>query len=145
MTDANKIFLFDSALPESLGMQDFLKSMGPSEGGIRGQNIGNGYISYGFLKALLGRPVKLDHISNALEANLSDRLVEEINAKCSHLVWTMKDDIREDFSNLPVERITRFLERILGFFVYGHCVADLHVAYGSLKDLRTARSGCCRT
>ncbi|HEY6772902.1 MAG TPA: polysaccharide pyruvyl transferase family protein, partial [Oxalicibacterium sp.] len=112
MTDASRIFLFNSALPESLGMQDFLKSMGPSQSGIRGQNIGNGYISYGFLKALFGRPVKVDHISNALETNLSDQLVEEINAKYSHLVWTMKDAIREDFSNLPVERITRFLEKI---------------------------------
>lgn len=112
MTDASKIFLFNSALPESLGVQDFLKSMGPSQSGIRGQNIGNGYISYGFLKALFGRPVKVDHISNALEANLSDQLIEEINAKYSHLVWTMKDAIREDFSNLPVQRITRFLEKI---------------------------------
>ncbi|MBB5863071.1 polysaccharide pyruvyl transferase family protein [Xanthomonas sp. 3058] len=112
MTDASKIFLFNSALPESLAMSDFLKGMGPSQDNIRGQNIGNGYIAYGLLKALFGRPVKLDHISNALEAKLSEQLAEEINGKYSHLVWTMKDDIREDFSGLPVERITHFLEKI---------------------------------
>ncbi|MEQ7892453.1 polysaccharide pyruvyl transferase family protein [Xanthomonas arboricola] len=112
MTDPSKIFLFNSALPESLEMSDFLKGMGPSQDNVRGQNIGNGYIAYGFLKALFGCPVKVDHISNALEAKLSDQLAEEINQKYSHLVWTMKDDIREDFSGLPVERITHFLEKI---------------------------------
>lgn len=112
MTDPSKIFLFNSALPESLEMSDFLKGMGPSQDNVRGQNIGNGYIAYGFLKALFGRPVKVDHISNALEAKLSDQLAEEINQKYSHLVWTMKDDIREDFSGLPIERITHFLEKI---------------------------------
>ncbi|MBV6790433.1 polysaccharide pyruvyl transferase family protein [Xanthomonas euvesicatoria] len=112
MTDPSKIFLFNSALSESLEMSDFLKGMGPSQDNVRGQNIGNGYIAYGFLKALFGCPVKVDHISNALEAKLSDQLAEEINQKYSHLVWTMKDDIREDFSGLPVERITHFLEKI---------------------------------
>ncbi|MBB3805117.1 hypothetical protein FHR53_003736 [Xanthomonas arboricola] len=112
MTDASKIFIFNSALPESLGMSDFLKAMGPSQDSVRGQNIGNGYIAYGFLKAMFGRPVKLDHVPNALEATLSDQLAEEINEKYSHLVWTMKDDIREDFSGLPIDRITRFLEQI---------------------------------
>ncbi|MGV7165259.1 polysaccharide pyruvyl transferase family protein [Xanthomonas citri] len=112
MTDASKMFLFNSALPESLEISDFLKGMGPSQANIRGQNIGNGYIAYGFLKALFGRPVKLDHISNAFEATLSDQISEEINEKYSHLVWTMKDDIREDFSDLPIDRITHFLEKI---------------------------------
>lgn len=112
MTDASKIFLFNSALPESLGMQDFLKSMGPSQGGIRGQNIGNGYISYGFLKALFGRPVKVDHIANALAHDFTDQLAEEINSKYSHFIFTMKDDIREDFKALPSNRVSQFLEKI---------------------------------
>ncbi len=64
------------------------------------------------MKALFGRPVKLDHISNAFEATLSDQISEEINEQYSHLVWTMKDDIREDFSDLPIDRITHFLEKI---------------------------------
>ncbi|RXR02654.1 polysaccharide pyruvyl transferase family protein [Pseudoxanthomonas composti] len=112
MTDASRMFLFNSALPESPGVQEFLKSMGPSQGGIRGQNIGNGYISYAFLKAMFGRPLKVGHIANALEHELTDALAEEINATYSHFVFMMKDDIREDFRALPTDRVSGFLEKI---------------------------------
>lgn len=86
--------------------------MEPSLSKVRVRNIGDGYISYAFLKALFGRPLRVDHIPDALENDLSDQLAEEINSNYSHLVYSLRDAIREDFSVLPFDRSVRFLEKI---------------------------------
>lgn len=112
MTHPNQIFIFNSSLPDGPGVDDLLRSMGTSSGKIRGQNIGNTYISYGLLKALFGRPVKVAHISNAWEHALPVQLADEINEKYSHFVFILQDFIRESFADLPYDRLTQFLQKI---------------------------------
>lgn len=112
MPNAHKVFLFNSGLPESKSVPDLLLSMGPRLNKIRGQNIGNGYISYGFLNAVFGRPSKIDHLSNAWDHELPDQLADEINEGYSHLLFVMQDFIRASFHVLPFDRLTRFLEKI---------------------------------
>lgn len=112
MTHPKELFFFNSSLPDGPKVEDLLRSMGGSFGNIRGQNIGNTYITYGFLKALFGCPAKVAHVSNAWSHDLSDSLVAEINEKYSHFIFILQDYIREDFIGLPYERITNFLEKV---------------------------------
>lgn len=112
MTDSNQLFFFNSSLPDGTTAEDLLRSMGGSFGNIRGQNIGNTYISYGLLKTLFGHPVKVAHITNMWAQDLSDSLADEINEKYSHFVYILQDFIRESFIGLPNERLTHFLEKI---------------------------------
>jgi len=112
MTQPKDLFFFKSSLPDGSKAEDLLRSMGGSFANIRGQNIGNTYISYGLLKVLFGRPAKVDHISNAWAHDLSDSLADEINEKYSYFIFILQDYIREDFMGLPHERITSFLEKI---------------------------------
>lgn len=112
MAQPEDLFFFNSSLPDGTTPQDLLRSMGGSFENIRGQNIGNTYISYGLLKLLFGRPAQVAHVSNAWVHDLSDRLADEINEKYSHFIFILQDYIREDFMALPHERITIFLEKI---------------------------------
>ncbi len=112
MNDPNQLFFFNSSLPDGTSAEDLLRSMGGSFGNIRGQNIGNTYISYGLLKALFGRPIEVDHITNMWAQDLQDSLADEINEKYSHFVFILQDYIRESFNDLPYERLTHFLEKI---------------------------------
>ncbi len=106
------LFFFNSSLPDGKTPEDLLRSMGGSFGNIRGQNIGNTYISYGLLKLLFGRPAQVAHVSNAWAHDLSASLADEINEKYSYFIFILQDYIREDFMGLPHERITSFLEKI---------------------------------
>ncbi|MFY7854266.1 MAG: polysaccharide pyruvyl transferase family protein [Brevundimonas sp.] len=112
MTRPEQIFLFNSSLPSGPGVESFLSSMGPATDSIRGRNIGNSYISYGFLTALFGKPVHVDHVSAGWDTELSDQLAGEINERYSHLVFVLQDAIRADFAHLPFERFADFLEKI---------------------------------
>jgi hypothetical protein len=108
-----KIFLFNSSLPEHYNDMDrIVQALGPSIKHIRGRNIGNGYISYAFLKVLYGGPIKVPHLPNAWENPLPQSLADQINQTCSHFIFVMQDFIREDLSALPFERINQFLEKI---------------------------------
>jgi len=111
--DPKKIFLFNSCLPTSgATTEDSLNQLGPSLNNFRGRNIGNGYISYSILKILFGKAVKVSHIPNAWEHNLTPELANNINKNFSHLIFVMQDFIREHFAVLPFDKITNFLEMI---------------------------------
>ena len=112
MKQAIKIFLFNSSLPEGKKPQDVLHYMGNSNPKFRGQNIGNTYISYGFIKFIFGSPVEVDHLSNAWDSPLTDELAEKINSEYSHFVFILQDYIREDFDSLNNERFIKFLDKI---------------------------------
>lgn len=112
MTRPEQIFLFNSSLPSGSDVESFLSSMGPADERIRGRNIGNSYISYGFLQAVFGKPVQVDHISAGWDAPLPELLADEINERYSHFVFVLQDAIRADFANLPFERFTKLLRKI---------------------------------
>ena len=86
--------------------------MGPSHKSVRGQNLGNTYITYGLIQALFGVPVRVPNLSNAWEDPLTGRLADEINEKYSHFIFVLQDFIRDDLIHLPFDRITNFLTRI---------------------------------
>jgi hypothetical protein len=108
-----KIFLFNSSLPEHCrDMEKTVRTLGPSMNSVCGRNIGNGYISYAFLKIIFGGPVKVPHLPNAWTDPLPKSLADRINQTCSHFIFVMQDFIREDYKVLPFERISQFLEKI---------------------------------
>jgi hypothetical protein len=109
----NRIFLFNSGLPEAnQSQEDFLQSLGPSYSGFWGRNIGNGYIGYAVLKTIFGEARKVDHVANVWEAPLTERLAAHVNETNSHLIFCMQDFVREHARVLPFERVTGFLEKI---------------------------------
>lgn len=112
MTNPKNIFIFNSSLPEGDGAKDVLHYMGTSNAKIRGQNIGNTYISFGLLRCLFGSAVKVDHLSNIWDSPLPDELAEKINSEYTHFIFILQDDIRESTDNLRYDRVTDFLEKI---------------------------------
>ena len=111
--DPNKIFLFNSCLPEQhCSAGEWLRRLGPSTRGTTAVNIGNGYISYALLKTLFGSAARLAHLPNAWEDDLPSSLADHINGSYSHFIFVMQDYIRADLDVLPFERINRFLEKI---------------------------------
>jgi hypothetical protein len=108
-----KIFLFNSCLPEHCRDKwGMVQALGLSMNQIRGRNIGNGYISYAFLKILFGGPAKVAHLPNAWTDPLPQSLADRINQTCSHFIFVMQDFIREDLQAQPFKRINQFLEKI---------------------------------
>ena len=104
--DPEKIFLFNSSLPENRpGVERKIKD-------IIGCNIGNTYISYAILKILFGDPIKIAHVSNAWIDPLPESLADRINQTCSHFIFLMQDYIREEFGTMPFDRVNKFLEKI---------------------------------
>lgn len=112
MTDASKIFLFNSALPDDKGLSSFAKGTDPAVSKVRARNIGDVYIAHAFLKTLFGRPLQVDHISRALDPEIDDQRADEINSRYSHFIFSLRDAIREDFSVLPFDRLANELEKI---------------------------------
>lgn len=92
----------------------FLRSMGPSERGFRGRNIGNGYIGWAMMKLLEQYPDSFEHshLPNIWESDLPRYLVDYINTNHDSAILVCQDFMRAASRVFPFERVNAFLRKI---------------------------------
>lgn len=107
-----KIFVLNSSLPEAISRRQSLDWMGPFDGGFRGRNIGNGYITYAFLRAIGYDESMYDHASSCWSNFDPVVLAQRLNSEYSQVVFVMQDFLRLEFGVLNFGRLCKFLEQI---------------------------------